>query len=324
MAIGLDIGGTKVAGAVVAEDGAVVAELTEPTPEISDADTMTALLLRMIDALRATQEDVVAVGLGAAGTVEWPTGRIRSAPNNEYRNWPVRELVEKATGLPTVVDNDANVAGLAEARLGDARYSEMVLLTVGTGVGSGIVLGGQIYRGPHGIGAEVGHIPVQPDGPLCGCGNRGCLEAMASGTALSRMGREAAAADPDGALARLAREKGTPVTGRTVTTLAIAGDPTAVALFATLGHWLGIGIATMTAVFELDAVVIGGGVVRAGELLLGPARETARAHAYGAPGRPIVPVLPATFGAAAGKIGAGLLALDHERSWTARALVTEH
>ncbi|MEU7815333.1 ROK family protein [Pseudonocardia sp. NPDC049154] len=310
-AIGLDIGGTKVAGAVVAEDGTVVDELTEPTPQTSDAPTMSRLLLGMVDSLRGRNPEVLAVGVGAAGTVAWPSGRILWAPNNAYRDWAVRAEIEEATGLPAVVDNDANVAGLAEARLGDTLYQEMVLVTVGTGVGSGIVLGGHIYRGPRGLGAELGHIIVDPNGPVCGCGNRGCLESLASGTALTRTGREAAAAEPDGLIARLAREKNAEVSGQIVTEAALQGDPTARRLFQTLARWLGIGIASVTTIFELDAVVIGGGVVDTGELLLAPLREAAAEFAYANTVRPLVPVLPGTFGSAAGKIGAALLALDH-------------
>ena len=310
-AIGLDIGGTKVAGAVVAEDGTVVDELTEPTPQTSDAPTMSRLLLGMVESLRGRNPEVLAVGVGAAGTVAWPSGRILWAPNNAYRDWAVRAEIEEATGLPAVVDNDANVAGLAEARLGDTLYQEMVLVTVGTGVGSGIVLGGHIYRGPRGLGAELGHIIVDPNGPVCGCGNRGCLESLASGTALTRTGREAAAAEPDGLIARLAREKNAEVSGQIVTEAALQGDPTARRLFQTLARWLGIGIASVTTIFELDAVVIGGGVVDTGELLLAPLREAAAEFAYANTVRPLVPVLPGTFGSAAGKIGAALLALDH-------------
>lgn len=271
---------------------------------------MTALLLEMVDELRTGDDEVAAVGVGAAGTVEWPTGRIRWAPNNEYRDWNVRAELERATGLPTVVDNDANVAGLAEARLGDPRYEEMILVTVGTGVGSGIVLDGRIYRGPHGLGAEVGHMNVSPDGPRCGCGNYGCLEALASGTALTRMGRSAAAGDPGGMIATLAAESGEDVTGQIVTRAAMAGDTTAASLFARLGRSLGIGIASMNAVFELEAVLIGGGLVDVGELLLEPTRRAAREFAYAPAARPIPPILPATYGGDAGKIGAALLALE--------------
>ncbi|MDN5916786.1 MAG: ROK family protein [Pseudonocardia sp.] len=309
-AIGLDIGGTKVAGAIVAEDGTVSAETLRRTPETSDSATMTALLLEMVDELRTGDDGVAAIGVGAAGTVEWPTGRIRWAPNNEYRDWNVRAELEDATGLPAVVDNDANVAGLAEARLGDTRYDQMILVTVGTGIGSGIVLDGRIYRGPHGLGAEVGHMNVTPDGPQCGCGNYGCLEALASGTALTRMGRSAAAGDPDGMIATLAAESGKPVTGQIVTMAAMAGDRTAASLFARLGRSLGIGIASMNAIFELEAIVIGGGLVDAGDLLLEPTRRAAREFAYAPTARPIPPIVPATYGGDAGKIGAALLALE--------------
>lgn len=295
------------------EDGTVHAELRRNTPDTSDASTMNDLLCDMVDELRADEagSGIAAIGVGAAGIVEWPVGRIRWAPNNEYENWDVRRVLETATGLPTVVDNDGNVAGLAEARLGDTRNDDMVLLTVGTGVGAGIVLGGKIYRGPHGLGAEVGHMNVNPDGPQCGCGNFGCLESMASGTALTRMGRSAAAHDPDGTIAGLAREDGGEVTGLHVTTAALAGDATARSLFQRLGRALGIGIAGINAIFEFEVVLIGGGLVDAGELLLEPARRAAREFHYGPPEvRPVPPVLPATYKGDAGKIGAGLLALE--------------
>ncbi len=310
-AIGLDIGGTKIAGAVVRDDGTVLAELTEPTPECSDATTMSAIVVSITERLQAEHPDVVAVGVGAAGIVEWPTGLIRWAPNSAYRDWAVRAELEEATGLPTAVDNDANVAALAEARLGARHYRDMVLVTVGTGIGGGLVLDDHIYRGPAGRGAELGHLIVDPDGPLCGCGNHGCLEALASGTALTRMGREAAAADPDGLLARLARDtRDGQVTGRLVTAAARRGDPVAQALFGTLGRWLGVGIASLQNIFELEAVVLGGGLVATGELLLAPARAALREFAYAPGARGVAPVLAGTFGAAAGMIGAALLSLE--------------
>lgn len=308
-AIGLDIGGTKIAAAVVDDGGTVQAELVEPTPEESDAGHVEAILLDLVDRLRGEDPQVAAVGVGAAGIVEWPAGRIRWAPNNAYRDWPVRERLETATGLPVVVDNDANVAALAEARLGPRRYRQLVLVTVGTGIGGGLVLDGRIYRGPTGLGAELGHLILNPDGPRCGCGNRGCFEAYASGTALTRMGREAAGDDPRGLIARLGRERGE-VTGRTVTDAARRGDPAAQAVFARLGRWLGVGIASLANIFELDAVLVGGGVVKTGELLLGPARVAAREFAYAPSARPPVPIEPATYGGDAGMIGAALLALD--------------
>jgi glucokinase len=308
LAIGLDIGGTKIAGAVVDERGSVVAELVEATPEESNAEAVTDVLLRLIKRFRADHE-VVTIGVGAAGIVEWPVGRMLWAPNNAYRDWPVREQLEQATGLPVTVDNDANVAALAEARLGEP-YPNMVLVTVGTGVGGGLVLDGRIYRGPTGLGAELGHIILNPDGPRCGCGNHGCFEAYASGTALSRMAREAAEDDPEGVIARIGAEDGE-VSGHTVVKAIERGDAVAKALFERFGRWLGIGIASLANIFEVDAVVVGGGLVETGDLLLAPARLAAREFAYAPTARGVAPVVPATFGGAAGKIGAALLALDH-------------
>jgi glucokinase len=308
LAIGLDIGGTKIAGAVVDERGIVVDELVEPTPAESDAESVTVVLLSLIERFRAKHE-VATIGVGAAGIVEWPAGRMLWAPNNAYRDWPVREQLEKVTNLPVVVDNDANVAALAEARLGEP-YPNMVLVTVGTGIGGGLVMDGRIYRGPTGLGAELGHIILNPDGPRCGCGNHGCFEAYASGTALTRMAREAAADDPGGLIARIGAEEGV-VTGHTVLQAERQGDEVAKALFARLGRWLGVGIASLANIFEVDAVVVGGGLVETGELLLGPARIAAREYAYAPTARGVAPIVAATFGGDAGKIGAALLALEH-------------
>lgn len=308
-AIGLDVGGTKIAGGVVDERGKVLAEVVEATPEESDAAAVAPILLDIVTRLRADHPDVCAVGVGAAGIVEWPTGRMLWAPNNEYRDWPVREQLEQATGLPAVVDNDANVATLAEARLAPHGAAEMVMITVGTGIGGGLVLGGQIYRGPTGRGAELGHIVLNPDGPVCGCGNHGCFEAYASGTALTRMGREAAGDDPRGLIARLGAEQGE-VTGKTVTAAAQQGDAVARQLFERLGRWLGVGIASLANIFELEVVAVAGGLVETGDLLLDPARRAAREFAYGVEARTVVPIVAATSGSDAGMIGAALLALE--------------
>ncbi|MCU1661245.1 MAG: glucokinase [Pseudonocardiales bacterium] len=308
LAIGLDIGGTKIAGAVVDVHGTVVAELVEPTPEESSGEAVTEVLLSLIERFRA-EHSIATIGVGAAGIVQWPEGRMLWAPNNAYRDWPVREQLEKSSSLPVVVDNDANVAALAEARLGEP-YPNMVLVTVGTGIGGGLVLDSQIYRGPTGLGAELGHIILNPDGPRCGCGNHGCFEAYASGTALTRMGRGAADDDPEGLIARLGVEDGE-VTGHTVVKAVHQGDETAKALFARLGRWLGVGIASLANIFEVDAVVVGGGLVETGELLLAPARAAAREFAYAPTARGNAPIVPATFGGDAGKIGAALLALEH-------------
>jgi glucokinase len=310
-AIGLDIGGTKIAGGVVAADGTIVERIpVVPTPPDDESGTLTALR-RIIDELLARYPDVEAIGVGAAGLVEWPEGFIRWAPNNAYRALPLRRRLEDAAGLPVVVDNDANTAAWAEARLG-ASASYMAFLTVGTGLGGGLILDRQLYRGAAGIGAEVGHMIVNPDGPyLCGCGNVGCLEAVASGTALGRYGQEAAAADPGGLLAELAGGA-TNVTGKTVFMAAQAGDETARSLFEKLGHWLGIGIASLVNLFDFELIVVGGGVADADGLLLGAARASFAQFVFAGAHRRMPPIVSAHTGPEAGWIGSAILALDHQ------------
>ena len=230
-------------------------------------------MLRLVQQLRQRYPEVQAVGAGAAGLVDWPDGHVRWAPNNSYRDLPLRAILSAETGLPAVVDNDANAAAWAEACLGaGAGRRDLLVLTVGTGIGAGLILGGRLYRGATGIGGEAGHVIVDPGGPRCGCGSTGCLEALGSGGALSRAGQEAAWRDPDGTLARLAGGPGQ-VTGETVFQAARDDDAIALALFAKAGYWLGVGIASLASLLDIELVVIGGGLSAAGDLLLGPARS---------------------------------------------------
>jgi glucokinase len=312
MAIGLDVGGTKIGGAAVTASGKVVDREQVPTPG-SDRVRTGEAMLEVVAALRRRNPAASAVGVGAAGLVEWPEGRIRFAPHNAYPQGSLRRLVSERTGLPTIIDNDANVAAWAEARHGAGRGSDhVILLTVGTGVGAGFVLDGRVYRGATGIGAEFGHITVDPyGGARCTCGNDGCLEAVASGTALGRYGREAAAAEPDGLLATLA---GGPdlVTGLVVFDAARQGDATAISLFERLGSWLGIGIAVAVTTFDPQVVVVGGGLVHAWDLLAGPARASMERFVFGRRFRTLPEVVPAELGSDAGVVGAATLALQPE------------
>jgi glucokinase len=276
---------------------------------VGEAATLAAVVAVAAE-LRARHPEVRAVGIGAAGLVEWPGGRAMWAPHNTYRRLELRRLVEQQTGLPTVVDNDANVAALAEARFGaGAAGGDLVLITVGTGIGGGLVLGGRLYHGGSGFAGELGHMIVDPGGDRCPCGNDGCLEAMASGSTLGRLGREAAAADPGGRLAAIA---GAPelVSGEVVFAAAADGDPAAMALFARIGHWLGVGIASLVTIFDPDLVVVGGGVAATGELLLTPARASMERYVHARDHRELPPVLPTRLGADAGLVGAATLALD--------------
>jgi glucokinase len=308
-AIGIDIGGTKIAGGVVTEDGRILDRTRVATPRDEGEATLVAVLAAANELL-TRNPGVAAIGVGAAGLVEWPGGQARWAPNNSYRHLELRRLVEERAGLPTLVDNDGNAAAWAEARYGaGAGCDDLVLVTVGTGIGGGLVLGGRLYHGEHGFAGELGHLIVAPDGDRCACGNRGCLEAMASGSALGRLGREAAAADPGGRLAALAAQAGGPVTGELVFAAASEGDKPALALFERVGTWLGVGIASLVTIFDPDLVVVGGGVAATGELLLAPARAAFERYVHGRAHRDLPTVVPTRLAGDAGLVGAATLAL---------------
>jgi len=222
----------------------------------------------------------------------------------------MRELIGERLGLPTFLDNDANLAALAEHRFGAARGARnAVMLTLGTGIGGGLVLGGDLYRGSTGAAAELGHTVIDQDGPPCqgSCPNRGCVEVLASGTAIGREGRLAADAHPESALGRK-REAGEEIDGRAVTDAGLAGDAAAAEVLATAGRRLGVALASLANVFEPDVIVIGGGAARAGELLLAPAREELRSRAL--PPQNATPVVLAELGPDAGLVGAATMALE--------------
>ncbi|QDQ15430.1 ROK family protein [Streptomyces spectabilis] len=304
--LGLDVGGTKIAAGVVDADGHIVERVPAVPCPAADQDAMLKAAVLLIEALRSRHPDVAGVGVGVAGLVDWPDGRVRTAPNSAFRDAPLRRLLRDATGLPTVVDNDANTACWAEYRLGHSA-SYMAFVTVGTGVGGGLVLDDRLFRGGTGIGTEIGHMIVDPHGTeRCGCGTVGCLEPLASGPALARYATLAAAGRPTGHRAAGHRR----VTGEDVTAAAQAGDPAARAQLARIGHWLGIGIATLVNLFDVELIVLGGGVAGAGEPLLTPVRKsfeeyvTARAH------RDLPDIRLTRCGPEAGWVGAALLARD--------------
>jgi glucokinase len=315
LAIGVDVGGTKIAGGVVAGGGRIVdREQVATPPRDAGGEATVAAIKQLVETLRGRNPGVTAIGVGAAGLVE-TGGRIRWAPHNAYRDLPLASLLRDATGLVISVHNDANAAAWAESRFGAAAGKEHVaLLTVGTGVGGGLVRGGRLYEGEHGIAGELGHVTVDVDGARCVCGNTGCLEAMASGSALGRYGREAAAADPEGLLARRAGGADR-VTGRVVTQAARDGDPTAVALLERLGFWLGVGVAVTVTAFDPAVVVIGGGLIAAGELLLAPTRASFEAYVFARAHRELPPIVAAQLGPEAGMVGAGDLALCELAGW---------
>lgn len=305
-AIGVDVGGTKIAGVRAGRDGEILAEHEVASPA-QEPDAIVEAIVAMVGSLR--DDDVSAVGVGAAGMVEAATGIMRYAPNLAWRDLPLRARVAEGCGLPTLVDNDANMAAWGEYRFGGGRGTDhMLAVTVGTGIGGGIVVDGRLYRGARGFAGEIGHVIVDPAGPLCGCGNRGCWEQVGSGRAIDRLAREAVARDPDGVLARMANDAGS-VDGRLVTAAARDGDEEAVGILAEVGRRLGEGIAGFVNVLDPEVVVVGGGAIEAGDLLLEPAREAYAETVEAVEHRPHVPILAAELGNDAGAIGAADLAL---------------
>jgi glucokinase len=276
-AIGIDIGGTKIAGAVVDEFGTIIRSDRVPTPA-GDAKLLEDSVATMIESL-STGGSIVAVGVAAAGFIDAAQSTVYYAPNISWRNEPFREKLEARIGTTVVVDNDANAAGWAEFRFGAGRMvSDMVMLTIGTGVGGAIVAGDRLFRGGFGAGAELGHVRIVPEGIACGCGQRGCLEQYGSGRALLRMANEIADAGGIGlALASARAERGM-LDGPAVAALIEAGDPGALAALRELGNWLGQAAASLSAVLDPQRFVFGGGVAAAGELLLGPIREAYLEH----------------------------------------------
>jgi glucokinase len=306
-AIGIDLGGTKVAGIVMSEDGRILSRIERPTPQ-SDAEAVVEVVHAVVQAVSGGEQPV-AVGVGAAGLVDFAAGVLRFAPNLPLREIPLRDEVATRSGLPCLVDNDANAAAWGEFRFGAGRGARhMLLVTVGTGIGGGIVWDGALYRGAHGFAAEIGHVIVEPGGPRCGCGNRGCWEQVASGQAMDRLGREAARKDPDGAIARLAGGAG--VQGAHVTAAAREGDPGAMAIVREVGGRLGEGLAGLVNILDPEVVVVGGGVGDEGDIFLEPARRAYRDTVEAPHHRPDVPIVVADLGNDAGAIGAAALALE--------------
>lgn len=309
LSIGVDIGGTKIAAGVVDEAGEIIAATTRSTPA-TDAALIEAAVADAVAELRGDHE-VVGVGVGAAGFVGADRRTVNFAANLAWRQHPLADELERLTGLPVIVENDANAAGWAEYRFGAATdASHMLMATVGTGLGGAIVLDGNLVRGSGGFAGEVAHMTAVPDGQWCGCGRRGCLEQYTAGTAMVRTAkRRASAGDPLlGPLVQAAGGAKKEIDGPLITRLAQQGDPGARELIAEIGAWLGMGLASIAALLDPEVIVVGGGVAAAGDLLLEPAREaygknlTARAH------RPLAPFVVASMGNRAGIVGAADLA----------------
>jgi glucokinase len=272
-AIGVDIGGTKIAAGVVDDSGRILAQMRRET----DPDRPGEIERAVVELVADLRQDytIEAVGVAAAGFVSDDRATVLFAPNIAWRDYPLRDRLAPHIDVPVVVENDANAAGWAEFRFGAGRdVSDMIMLTVGTGLGGAIVIGSQLLRGAHGVAAEIGHIRMVPDGHMCGCGHPGCWEQYASGRALTRQARAAAVAYPHRATALLELAGGDPkkIKGPYVTHVAQQGDPLGIELLAELGTWLGAGAADLVAVLDPALIVLGGGVASAGDLILEPVR----------------------------------------------------
>nr|WP_228514542.1 ROK family glucokinase [Frondihabitans sp. VKM Ac-2883] len=282
-AIGIDIGGTKIAGGVVTELGDIVAERRVPTPA-GDSESIVAAVVSMIrelqDAAPASGGEVVAAGVAAPGFIDAAQSTVYYTPNIPWRNEPLRARLNDQLDLHITIDNDANAAGWAEFRFGAGRLvSDMTMLTIGTGVGGAIVTQDRLLRGGFGTGGELGHMRIVPGGILCGCGARGCIEQYGSGRALLRMAGEVA--DRGGAAGKALadiRAKNGVLTGHDVAGLMSAGDAGALEALRELGSWLGQAAASLSVILDPQLFVFGGGVAQSGELLLGPIREAYEAH----------------------------------------------
>jgi glucokinase len=310
--IGVDIGGTKIAGAVVSATGEILACARRDTPA-HDPDQIAHDVAALVTDLGRGRDDVRAVGVACAGFVDRTGSTVLFAPNLAWRDEPMKMRLEALLDLPVVIENDANAAAWGEFRYGAATEADdMLLVTVGTGIGGGVVIDSQLLRGAYGIAGELGHMRVVPDGIRCGCGNRGCWEVYASGNALVREARELVGSRALNGVALSDACGGDPsrLMGHHVTTVAQAGDPAAAELLADLGRWLGEGAASMAAVLDPELIVIGGGVIAAGELLLGPARAAYGRQLSGRGHRPVAQIVPAALGNDAGMIGVAALAAE--------------
>jgi glucokinase len=307
-AIGIDIGGTKIAGALVDADGVIIRELRVPTP-VKDPTALVDSVVNLVNELRAGVE-VLGVGVAMAGFIDHQQSNVIYGTNFGWKNFPLKSEIESKLDIPVIIENDANAAGWAEYRFGAGKgYQHMVMLTLGTGVGGAIIVDGKMLRGGFGVAGELGHMRIVPDGIPCGCGQRGCIESYASGTALLRTANELVDSGVPEAerLSQLKAEAGK-LTGAEVYQALVERDPGAVKLLEELAGWLGQAIASLSAILDPEIVVIGGGVSQAGELLLGPIRDSFRKFAPAGGFRPELAVVTAEFVNDAGVVGAADLA----------------
>ena len=307
-AIGVDVGGTKIAAAVVTENGRILAETRYPS-----SGPQERLLSSIVRAINEVSEGIGEIGgvcIAAPGFVMSAENKVVFAPNlHTIEDVRLKDEIGERTGFNITVENDANAAAWGEFRFGAGReVDHLVFVTLGTGIGGGVISHGILLRGAQGAGGELGHITIQArGGPQCGCGNYGCLEALASGTAITRLAREVASDQPGSVLGKIAVNRN--VLGEDVTEAAQNGDEVAISVLEEIGTWLGVGLAGFVNIFNPDIIAVGGGASQAGELILEPARKEMYKRAQ-SPSRDFVEVQEATLGPESGVLGAAALARD--------------
>lgn len=302
-AIGIDLGGTKIAAGVVDEDGEISARHEMPSA-LDDAAAVAHQIAQLVEALGAGE--VLGIGIGAAGIVDFSTGYYTFGPNTGLHDIDLAGIVAKKTGATVHLDNDANCAAWAEHRFGVGRGTRnFMCVTLGTGIGGGFVIEGRPYRGAHGGAAEIGHVLVDPDGPPCGCGRRGCWEQFASGLAMERVAREEVAAHPESSLRQV-----TPLRGPAITRAARDGDAFAKQIVDETAKWVGWGLGSLVNVLEPECIAIAGGIVRDWDLFADVAHDAMCERMEASSMRPVPKLLAAALGADAGIVGGALLVLD--------------
>lgn len=325
--LGIDVGGTKMLGLALDASGRVLAEDRLPSPHPLGApagdpaagaallDGLATLVGRLADGLtRAGRGPAAALGIGVPGLVD-DTGALRFAPNLPAGDGvAIADRMADRLGMRVVADNDATCAAVAEWVLGAASGTgQAVVVTLGTGIGGGLVCDGRVMRGTNGFAGEIGHMVVDPSGPLCTCGKRGCWERFASGSGLARLAREAAHAGRLGSVVHLAGDDPEAVRGEHVTAAALGGDPEAQAVLDELGWWIALGLSNLALVLDPEVVVLGGGLVEALGLIIDGVRTTLVTMLEPGGSRPEIRVVPAALGEQAGAVGAALVAREDDR-----------
>lgn len=310
--IALDIGGTKIAAAIVDVEGHILSTIRHETPQGAAGDIIDAIN-GLIDKLMESALEIgelAGIGLAVAGTIDYKQGVVVQSPNLPFSNLRIKSIVESKFGLPVFVDNDGNLAALGEKYYGVAREAQNIIgLTLGTGIGAGIIIDGCLYRGATGSAAEIGHMVIQATGPQCTCGSYGCFEEMASGRALLRAAKERIKNDKESLVLKLSGGRIEDITGPMITKAAQKGDRMAIDSFNEVGFWLGIGINNIINIFNPELVVLGGGMAEAGDLVLKPAREVVAERTLH-PNKEDAEIVLADLGNQAGILGAAALVFD--------------